>query len=206
MKIKIQILIIVLLFIIITCLGLYFSLSFNNLLSKCRYNREADQYDFEMAKSNFFYLDSIKQLSLNRSICEDSVIVESFDHYQIQVNELLRYPTLIFRFSENDCNSCLLEELLDLHNYTNATSINFICLGSVQYQNNLKQLVYNYVQDSNIYFIPDDKIHLIEAENLNRPYYILTDSSLTAKAIFFPSQYISKLKWNFINFIKHSIE
>jgi hypothetical protein len=149
---------------------------------------------------NLLHIDTIKYLSLNTKFCDIFTNVKDSSNKIYLLKDIIKCNSLIFRFSEYDCHSCIEKALVDLKQHINEIKFNTIIIGSVKYNIKIKNYIINNFANKNIFYIPDSAIN-IPAELLNTPYFIFTDSSLNVKNIYVPNDDFPVLKLNFYNSI-----
>lgn len=158
--------------------------------SKCN----LEKFELESEIEQIYYLDSLRAVSLSKRLCDYSAIVKDTNGFQFALSSLIRTNTLIVRFSENDCSSCLKEELDEFSLRIATIKFPVLLLGTVRYHPEIAHYINKKYNAYPVYYINDSCIHLTNAEFYNRPYLIETDSTLIVKQIFFLIRRFQSLK------------
>ena len=179
---KTKALIIVLSSIII--LGIFSIYQLNIQLKEWKTRSRLENYDFISKYDQLRYIDSIEFVSLDSKFIANSTLLEDEERH-IRIEDLVKRDTWIFRFSDQDCETCIDSEIRKLKE-TPSLVKNLLILGSVTYNYQLKEKFRKTFNDQRILFVPDSAVSTRAAEFINTPYYVLIDSNLVVKKIFIP--------------------
>lgn len=141
------------------------------------------------------YLVFLKQVA-----SKESTVIDRYGK-SIAIKEIIDNNVLIVRFSEDDCSSCLNEELKFLHERLSDIKYKTFFLGTVEFNPKIKSVVEDKFKNSNIYYINLKDYNFKKADLYNRPYYLLCDKNLVVLKALFPLNDLPEKRNNFYNFL-----
>ncbi len=109
-------------------------------------------------------------------------------------------PKLIFRFSEMNCNACIVAELPMIKTISSDVGKeNIILLGSFPHINALKSFKKIHEIDFSIYNVDSELLEHNLAESLNVPFYFVINSYHNPQSLFFPEKTRPLLSKSYLN-------
>lgn len=150
-----------------------------------------------------FTIDSLRYSVLSKPFCPSSTMVKDTCGVLVELQKVLKEETLVVRFSDLDCYSCLKKEFQVLERYINEFQIPVIFLGSFFYHPEIAQQVQSIFNSFPILYLENDSCMLLRSlERLDTPYYIITDSTFSIKHAFLPDMNVLRTQAFFFNYLK----
>lgn len=132
----------------------------------------------------------------------DSAMVYDFNNDRIKLKELVKGKKLVFKFSKNNCSSCIEAEVNLLNEISSSMNPDPVLIIAQDYtMKELKFLKKRYNFKQTIYGA-DPSFSKLEIEKLNFPYYFVLDDALNSTMIFFPN---TKLPFLSEDYVKQSL-
>jgi len=189
---------IILILLIGAILMLYFWKAFNDKIIILRVQNMENLVKIE----RYFETDTLEYFTfLKQVVASESTVTDRFGNI-LKIHEIVNDDVLIVRFSEDDCSTCLKDELGFLFEELSEITYPIILLGTVEFNPTIKAIVENQFENSNIYYINQKYYNLRKADTHNRPYYILCDKNLVVMSTFFPLEDFPEKRANFYKFLK----
>ena len=187
---------------IIIIVGLFYFQNMNtklkheyNQLSKLRlFNHSNETYEF--IKFNFDLNYSMTGLVATNILCIEG------DKYNHLLSDIVKQrPVLIYRFSENSCNPCYIEELDYLQSILTEKCNYIHLLCSYKYPRDLLVLRKSNNIKLPACLIPFDSFEWI-AEESNKPYYFVLHPNMKISHIYVPDTDFPELNKQYLEGVK----
>lgn len=125
-------------------------------------------------------------------------ILEKENSECVKLSELLSdEPTLIFRYSDLNCNTCVEAEFKNINQYLDKTNSNrLVILADYKNEDDLFRFKRLNQVEMPIYNSKNNKLNL-PVEGLNTPYFFIIDSTLVVRSLFIPNKAYPEFSKNY---------
>jgi len=186
---------------IIIILAFLFLFTYSKLIKFQKQNINDNQTIERLSEINDKYFNSFQhQFETESSYIDTDVLLIKFNGDIVKLGNLIGgTPKLILRYTEYECQACVIEEIKRLNELSNIIGKNNIIILS-SYSNDRDAIIFSkyYKVLPTIYNISNEKLKLNPSKH-QRPYLFILDNDLIIKNLFFPLKELPKLSALYYN-------
>ena len=125
----------------------------------------------------------------------------------INISDIIKSNTLVFRYSMTNCGACINQEMENIRNLKDQNRIDTDKIIFLAYYQNLRDQIVSYRSmdlDIPIYILTGNDLGF-PIEKKNFPYYLVVDSTLCLRNLFIPERNDPKLTMKYVEKICNNI-
>ena len=163
---------------------------------------DRSEYEHVVSQYSILFANTIFQFSTT-DILLDNVEVSDSKESTYNLSKILAKPCLVLRFTELNCQQCVDDAVSSLMNHVRQSpQLNAIILTSYSNAQDLYIFKHLHKIDIPIYNLGEERLQL-PIEDIDTPYFFISDETLIAKEVFIPDKSINDLTSEYLRVITH---
>lgn len=153
--------------------------------------KESIDIDKKYYNDDVFILQNkiIDQIEVSKDRISMNMLIHDENKKAIRLADLIIKPTLILRFSEKHCESCIISILSKLAEFSKATKLeNIVVLTTYSNMPHLNLIKEKYNYSGQIFNLPNEYLDEIDSEKFTSPYFFILNNDGIQSMIFCPEK------------------